>query len=704
MLRLTHAPLPSWADFLRVLPVKKVNEAGFINAWRLNNEKVFCLSRSTWSLKLIAKTWQEQHPDKELCLWLPDFFCNLALSPLRELKIKLVYYSLDESLNPDLSRFEALSQEASPNLLILVHYFGKEANSSKLNEFCQSHECLLIEDATHVLMPSHGIGKQGDFVLYSPYKHLALPNGALLLARDEGPAGIGNDFLNELITQHQELLKQTRKPQLFEFIWLVKRFMQKIGLVRKDKSNFTDLESVQGAALSKPRMSQLSMRLLESKAKGLTTISKQRTQKAVLIRDLLSMLIKDNEIEINPINHYPYLISIKGDKASVQSYYQSLQRLGLPVSSWPDLPPEVLENEESSARDRRLNQCYIIPQAETSIRKLNSIFRKALREKIKHWQVVELSESTWQALYNQAKSPSFLQSSQYGQATARANKLSTLWLLVQDESGKAVAICQLLIRSLPFFGKIARINRGPVMIHGGDELAMASILCIVREARRKKIRYVKAAFERPMSERIMHQFKAFKFFKSRLTPWGSACLDLSLPSDSLLKNLNGKWRNGLRKAEKLELLVKRETLNEQNLTSVISWYESFQIGKNFTGISKALLSEFSKRNSKHFNSKVFFAHHPESSAPLGMLLTITSGGVSTYLIGVSNAEGRKAQVNSLLLWQAIMAAKSEGMSLFDLGGLNEETPAGIAKFKKGLNGSPYQLVGEWHVIPSWTLI
>jgi lipid II:glycine glycyltransferase (peptidoglycan interpeptide bridge formation enzyme) len=242
------------------------------------------------------------------------------------------------------------------------------------------------------------------------------------------------------------------------------------------------------------------------------------------------------------------------------------------------------------------------------------------------------------------------------------------------------------------------------MIHGGDELAMASILCIVREARRKKIRYVKAAFERPMSERIMHQFKAFKFFKSRLTPWGSACLDLSLPSDSLLKNLNGKWRNGLRKAEKLELLVKRETLNEQNLTSVISWYESFQIGKNFTGISKALLSEFSKRNSEHFNSKVFFAHHPESSAPLGMLLTITSGGVSTYLIGVSNAEGRKAQVNSLLLWQAIMDAKSEGMRLFDLGGLNEETPAGIAKFKKGLNGSPYQLVGEWHLIPSWTLI
>ena len=80
---------------------------------------------------------------------------------------------------------------------------------------------------------------------------------------------------------------------------------------------------------------------------------------------------------------------------------------------------------------------------------------------------------------------------------------------------------------------------------------------------------------------------------------------------------------------------------------------------------------------------------------LCVLVTIRSGDTALYLIGSSNDKGRKMQANSVLLWQAIVHAKHSGCAWFDIGGLSNTTPKGVAEFKQGLNAMPYQLVGEW---------
>ena len=85
----------------------------------------------------------------------------------------------------------------------------------------------------------------------------------------------------------------------------------------------------------------------------------------------------------------------------------------------------------------------------------------------------------------------------------------------------------------------------------------------------------------------------------------------------------------------------------------------------------------------------------EHDDPLGVLVTICSGDTALYLIGSSNDKGRQMQANSVLLWQAILHAKQSGCTGFDIGGLSDATPKGIAEFKQGLNAVPYQLVGEW---------
>ena len=80
---------------------------------------------------------------------------------------------------------------------------------------------------------------------------------------------------------------------------------------------------------------------------------------------------------------------------------------------------------------------------------------------------------------------------------------------------------------------------------------------------------------------------------------------------------------------------------------------------------------------------------------LGILVSIEHGDTAIYLIGATTDKGRKYQSNYVLLWEAILEAGRNGCRWFDIGGLNETTPKGIAHFKKGIQAHPYALIGEW---------
>ena len=66
-----------------------------------------------------------------------------------------------------------------------------------------------------------------------------------------------------------------------------------------------------------------------------------------------------------------------------------------------------------------------------------------------------------------------------------------------------------------------------------------------------------------------------------------------------------------------------------------------------------------------------------------------------YQIGWNNPNGRRVYANNFLLWNAVLEMKKRGCIWFDMGGIDEENTPGIAKFKRGLGGKEYKLVGEW---------
>ena len=165
---------------------------------------------------------------------------------------------------------------------------------------------------------------------------------------------------------------------------------------------------------------------------------------------------------------------------------------------------------------------------------------------------------------------------------------------------------------------------------------------------------------------------------------------MSFPEDELRAKLNGKWRNQLKKAESynLELIVDK---SNESFRWLLSCYDQMIKEKLFKGTSAKFYSVL-QRNNKN-NHFIFKVKHLNTL--VAGILIILHGKSCVYQIGWNNSEGRKVYANNFLIWYAMLHMKKLECKWFDLGGVDLKNTPGIAKFKNGLKGENYELVGEW---------
>ena len=319
------------------------------------------------------------------------------------------------------------------------------------------------------------------------------------------------------------------------------------------------------------------------------------------------------------------------------------------------------------------------------------------------FHVKEISLEQWDIHWQHVPQTNLLQSWQYGAAKEQAEGWRAIRFLVSNSSGHPVALVQILTRSLPFLGGFARLNRGPLLL---DELpeddstarTLEALRALLKEARRRRWWMVQIALELPDTEKVFSSLMQMGLRRRQVPTWASGRLALGADEKSLLMGLNGKWRNCLRKGERLGVAVTRHNGSGPEQDLLISSYAELQRSKGFEGLPEALLRSLAVQQGKAWQFDLFIARAanvPASDEPIGMLVTVRHGDTATYLIGSTNDQGRQMQANSVLLWYAILHAKVVGCAWFDIGGLSATTPKGVAEFKKGINAVPYALIGEW---------
>lgn len=313
----------------------------------------------------------------------------------------------------------------------------------------------------------------------------------------------------------------------------------------------------------------------------------------------------------------------------------------------------------------------------------------------------ELSQKEWDQLWSKVSNTNMLQSWEYGEAKLYAEGWKPIRLVFEDEKNMPIGVTQILTKTIPIFGGVARLNRGPLLISTkqcvDEKINRLDILAHIKKvAKKRRWWFFYIAPEIKLTEAYQKEDLINLGYKERDSnlAWGSSLVSLK-SEEELMVDLKGKWRNLLKKSQKSDLVIRSKISNQSEIKKLIDFYSQVKKQNNFTGISSNLLRCLSEQEGENWKFNYYIAEQLESSELAGMLVCVIHGDTATYLIGNTTDLGRKTNANYSLLWKAIIDSKNFGCKWFDLGGFNSNTPRGIRHFKEGLRGEVYNLIGEY---------
>jgi hypothetical protein len=123
-------------------------------------------------------------------IWLPSYLCASIIDAIRFSETRINFFEINCRLEiDDFSWIEAIERG---DLVIFIDYFGFPVDSN-LIESVKNRGAFILEDASQALLTKE-VGKNSDFVLYSPRKLLGIPDGGILVCHytlEFDPASLG---------------------------------------------------------------------------------------------------------------------------------------------------------------------------------------------------------------------------------------------------------------------------------------------------------------------------------------------------------------------------------------------------------------------------------------------------------------------------------------------------------------------------------
>jgi hypothetical protein len=710
---MTHSSLPSFKDFFQLFMPRKDSIKRIRKNWGIEGKDgVILLSRSAWSMALITLLRQQKESRREILFWAPSYFCSSSLDIVRLTGCKIVYYPVTAQMEPDFSVCREIAKTiGGADIFLLVHYFGKPNTAlGKSADFSKNYGAWLVEDAAHVLQPVKGMGDFGDFILYSPHKLLPVPDGAILAGNCKGPSSLDADFFSQQLTVENALLLFKTlascipgyfdKPHsLNQIKWVFKRTIQAVGFRIFSKSHFFQKSEDDTLYTFSPLISSFSLSLLSKYNKQrLCQIALKREANNLLWDSIVQQLSSSGKIKLNVLerpsynNWCPYIGTYQVEMADAESAFGLLNNKDFYVTTWPDLPSEVIQNPDQyrTTINLRNSRVYLPVHQSVSQRHLGKLIRKAYslngedKLSILQVQTSEADQLSWQELKKASKQPiSMLQDWQYGTAK-QDNEDWRVCRRIYSFEGKPVAIAQLLVKRFFCVVKLYRLNQGPIFFTEDKKIVEAVIGHIAALGNILKFSLVVASFNLERNAVNVALLKRYGFITLRELPYTSSRINLSKTEQSLRSSLTSKWRNMLVYAEKRNMDIVA-SFDEESIEWISKMHEKNMSEKKFQGINPSLLKAYAIKE----NAGVYKAIL--DGKVIGAICIAFHGNTCTYLIGWTNDAGRYNKANYLLLWRAILDSKLRGFLFFDTGGIDRFSTEGIANFKSGLGGQLFTL-------------
>jgi len=354
----TLVPLPQISKLVAALVPGTGKAFPPSDTWAKNGETSSWYSRGSFAIRSVAEMSLDRGEREGLRLWFPDYFCNSSTVPARETGFELCFYPIKEDLQPDWEQCRQIAANRPPAFFMLVHYFGHLSDSVPAREFCDEFGALLIEDGAHVLEPFGGIGVNCDFSFYSPHKLLPVSDGAVLLANTPRAKGIFHDHRGgppgNMASTGPWVAKRVIQHIMFDAL-LERRLVQRRPAFDVDLTPGPPGKVSEMSVLSRRLLGNLGVETQDAANKRQANTHSWRTAfegKSTHLRSFFET--REDE------GPAPYRFVLRApDAGSAHTWYERLWRAGIPVETWPDLPPELAVDESLHETALRLRKTLL---------------------------------------------------------------------------------------------------------------------------------------------------------------------------------------------------------------------------------------------------------------------------------------------------------------------------------------------------------
>lgn len=254
---------------------------------------------------------------------LPGYFCGQSLRYLRQLPVRMHFYSLTRELLPDYEAIRQLPAAESIDILVHVHYFGRIAGQQLSRAFADELGALLIEDCAHVISPLVHRDWLGDYLVFAPHKLFPLPRVGLAIGRQplaESSAEQGAALpYGWLLRQAARCFVKKAPPALWERVW-------------SDEASEFDA-GCPGALVT---------RAVSASLAGFEPAATARKANALHLQAKLAPAPGWVPFGAGDEATVPYLLGMLCDSPErARRRFELLNRRSRLVMQWPDLPSEI---------------------------------------------------------------------------------------------------------------------------------------------------------------------------------------------------------------------------------------------------------------------------------------------------------------------------------------------------------------------------
>ena len=294
----------------------------------------------------------------------------------------------------------------------------------------------------------------------------------------------------------------------------------------------------------------------------------------------------------------------------------------------------------------------------------------------------EITKIEWNEFLKEYPQTHLLQQSAWGEVKAVFG-WHPVWVTVGDVGA------QVLFRSLPLGFTLAYIPKGPI---GKDWQILwpeIDLACKTRNAVFLKVE--QDSWEGAGVDLSDHGFKPSIH---AIQPLRTIMIDISGNEEEILKRMKQKTRYNIRLSGKKDIIVKEseDVSSFSNMMDVTGMRDEFGV------------------HSQPYYQKVFNEFHPDGKVtmliaeyhgkPLAGIMVFASGKRAWYFYGASTNEERNRMPTYLLQWKAMLWAKKQGCTEYDLWGVPDEELEtlesefnnqskglwGVYRFKRGFGG------------------